>query len=129
MSTSQSHVPLPGSERAPLPGAKVVGPTNPNEQIEVTVLLRPRTSGAAAAAALTAKLPHERQYLSRSDLADATGADPNDIAAVEAFAQAHGLDVVETSIARRSVVLAGTLAAMSAAFAVTLQQYAHPSGT
>src|SRR5262245_25560331 len=120
MSASQSRVPLPGSERAPVPGAEVVGPADPNVRIEVTVLLRPRTSGATAAAALTAKLPHERQYLSRSALAAATGADPNDIVAVETFAQAHGLDVVETSIARRSVVLAGTLAALSAAFGVTL---------
>jgi kumamolisin len=46
-----------------------------------------------------------------------------------AFARAHGLDVVETSIPRRSVVLAGTLAALSTAFGVTLQQYAHPGGT
>src|SRR5437867_4653106 len=36
---------------------------------------------------------------------------------------------METNIARRSVVLAGTVAALSAAFGVELQQYEHPGGT
>ena len=45
-----------------------------------------------------------------------------------AFAQAHHLAVVETSEARKSVWLAGTVADMSAAFGVTLHEYDCPSG-
>ena len=45
-----------------------------------------------------------------------------------AFAHAHHLAVVETSEARKSVWLAGTVADMSAAFGVTLEEYDHPDG-
>jgi kumamolisin len=42
---------------------------------------------------------------------------------VEAFAAEHGLTVEESSIPRRTVVLAGTVAQLSAAFAVDLRRY------
>jgi kumamolisin len=130
MSVSKRRVPLPGSERTALPSARPMGAANPAARIEVTVVVRPRPTGeGVAAAASSAQLPRERQYLTRAELATATGADPNDVAKVEDFARAHGLDIVETSIPRRSVVLAGTVAAFSAAFGVELQQYEHPGGT
>jgi len=129
MSASKRRVPLPGSERTALPSVRAVGAADPTERIEVTVVLRPRTTGEGVAAALSAQLPHEQQYLSRTELAAARGAAPEDVAQVEAFARAHGLEVVATSSARRSVVLAGTVAAFSAAFGVELQQYEHPGGT
>ena len=50
------------------------------------------------------------------------------IAKVEAFARSSGLSVVEVSAARHSVVLGGTVAAVSAAFGVNLAQYSHPDG-
>ncbi len=123
--------PVPGSERAPLPGARVVGAADPNERIEVTVVLR-RASDADQAAidqVLKASSLKERKYLTREQLEAAQGADPADIAKVEAFAQEHGLDVVEVSQARRSVVLSGTVGALSTAFGVTLMKYEHPGGT
>ena len=129
MSASKRRVPLPGSERAALPSARAVGAADPRERIEVTVVLRPRTTGEGVAAALSAQPPQTRQYLSRAELAAARGAAPEDVAQVEDFARAHGLEVVETNIARRSVVLAGTVAAFNAAFGVELQQYDHPGGT
>jgi kumamolisin len=129
MSASKRRVPLPGSQRAALPSARAVGPADPTERIEVTVVLRPRTSGEGVAAALSTQPLQTRQYLSRAELAAARGAAPDDVAQVEAFARAHGLEIVETNIARRSVVLAGTVAALSAAFGVELQQYEHPGGT
>jgi kumamolisin len=130
MSESKRRVPLPGSERTALPSARPIGAADPAARIEVTVVVRPRPTGeGVAAAASSAQLPRERQYLSRAELAAATGADPDDVAKVENFARAHGLDIVATSIPRRSVVLAGTIAAFSAAFGVELQQYEHPGGT
>jgi kumamolisin len=47
-------------------------------------------------------LPGQRQYLTQEQYVTAHGADPADLAKVEAFAQKHGLVVVETSAARRS---------------------------
>ncbi len=69
-----------------------------------------------------------RDYLSRAQLAADYGADPADIAKVEAFATAHNLRVSQVSAARRSVWLNGTVADMEAAFGVTLQEYSLPGG-
>jgi kumamolisin len=68
-------------------------------------------------------------YLTREEFAARHGAEPRDLAAVRAFATAHGLAVVEENAARRTVVLSGTVAQFSAAFAVQLQQFEHPEGT
>lgn len=124
-------VPLPGSARAPLPDAHVVGPTALDERLEVTVRVRPRSSLQALATSktMTAHLPRERQYMSRDDHAARHGADPQDLAAVAAFAKRHGLTVVESSGARRSLVLSGTVAALSNAFGVVLEHYEHPHGS
>jgi kumamolisin len=124
-------VPLPGSARAPLPDAHVVGPMALDERLEVTVRVRPRSSLQALATSkpMTAHLPRERQYMSRDDHAARHGADPQDLAAVAAFAKRHGLTVVESSGARRSLVLSGTVAALSNAFGVVLEHYEHPHGS
>ncbi len=42
-----------------------------------------------------------------------------------AFAGANGLTVLSRNAARRTVVVSGTVARMSAAFAVRLQRYEH----
>ncbi|HEY6324735.1 MAG TPA: protease pro-enzyme activation domain-containing protein, partial [Thermoanaerobaculia bacterium] len=57
------------------------------------------------------------------------GADAADLAKVEAFARAHGLQVTGADPSRRSVTLAGTAEAFAGAFGVDLQLYEHPSGT
>lgn len=123
--------PVQGSERAPLPGAHVVGAADLNERIEVTVILRraPGPDTAAVAQVLNARSLEERNYLTHKQLEATTGADKADIAKVEAFAHEHGLDVVEASRARRSVVLSGTIGAFNTAFGVTLMKYEHPNGT
>ncbi len=126
--------PVPGSERAPLPGARRVGAADPNDRLEVTVRVRPRAwsqlqdrlrqlnEGKAPAAGAP-------PYLTREQFEQAHGADPADLDKVAAFATQHGLVVVEKSAPRRSVVLSGTVGAFSAAFGVTLEVYEHPSGT
>ena len=70
--STKTHVPLPGSERTMPPDAQAIGAVDPTERIEVTVLLRPRAEPPAPAGALSAVLPHERQYLSRAELAATT---------------------------------------------------------
>ncbi len=128
--SSNKHL-VPGSERAPLPGARAVGAADPNERIEVTVMLR-RASDAAGTAVeqvMSARSIKERKYLTHEQLEAAQGADPEDIAKVEAFAQEHSLDVVEVSRARRSIVLSGTVEALGTAFGVKLMKYEHPGGT
>jgi kumamolisin len=127
---STRHV-LEGSEKQALPGAKAVGSTRPDERIEVTLRLRQKSPMRDAdAARLTADLhPGQRRYLTRDEHAAAHGADPQDIAKVAEFAKACGLVVVESSAARRSVVLSGDAKSLGAAFGVTLQQFEHERGT
>jgi kumamolisin len=129
MSSPKDRLPLAGSERSPLRGARVIGPANPNEKIEVTVRLHSRAGKKPPIAPETFReLPEQRHILSREELEKTHGADPASIARVETFAGEHGLAVVESSAARRTVILSGTVAAMSTAFGVQLQQYEHPGG-
>src|SRR4051794_24821156 len=97
-----------GSERSPIEGARRVGDPDPNRRIQVTLTLR-RRSGSDPSESLDAGLD-------RGAFAERYGADQADIEAVEKFAGNHGLDVVEASIPRRTVVLGGRIADMSAAF-------------
>lgn len=119
----QKGVPIPGSERNPLPGATAVGPADPNQLAQVTVRLRPRKGAQAAlkrALDMSAKLPKERTYLTREQFIAQAGADPADIAKVEAFARDHNLTVIDTNLAARTMRLTGTVGDLSAAFSVKL---------
>lgn len=107
-------------------GATPVGPVDPNEEVTVTVLLRRRGS---------AQLPDPAQSrdsrggpMSREEFAASYGADPSDVDAVRAFAADHHLDVRQVNLPARTVLLAGTAAAMSEAFGVELRRYRHPEG-
>jgi len=128
MSTPKNQVALPGSERAPLEGAWEIGPANPNEIIDVTIRLRSPTGKKPVDASEFTKPIEKRALLSRAEFEKLHGADPASIALVESFARQHGLTVKETSPARRTVILSGTVAAMNEAFGVELKQYEHATG-
>jgi kumamolisin len=124
------NVVLTGSERVPMPGAHVVAPADPTERLEVSVLVRRRAAKEFhARAAQLAAGKTGAPYLSREEFAARHGADAADLAAVRAFAVAHGLTVVLEQAARRTVVLAGTVAQFNAAFKVQLQRMQHASCT
>jgi kumamolisin len=130
--TQLDRVPLPGSDKQPVPDAEPVAEVHPEERIEVTVRVRQRGQEQLTAhiAGLAAQLSDTRTQLSREDFAQRFGADPADLARVEQFGREHGLAVVESNAARRSVVLAGSASKVAAAFGVTLRTYNHPvSGT
>lgn len=117
----QPRVPVPGSERAPLPGSRPVRPVDPNETIEVSVYLSAPNRGAAA--------PPPGTRMTREEYAATYSADPQALEKIEAFAQQHHLTVVESDPVRRRVVLAGPVSAMRAAFGVELHHYEHPGGS
>lgn len=123
---------IQGSDRAtPLPGARVAGAVPADERFEVTVRVRRRThlENLAARGIYADLAPAKRHYLTREEYAANYGADPADLAKVEAFAKAHGLVVVASSPARRSVFLSGTAANFAQAFGTTIEQYEHADGT
>lgn len=131
MATKSAYSQLPGSERLPMPDAMSMGPMPDDERFEVTVRLRRRLAlaGKAMDSFQADKSPMRRNYLSHDEYAIKYGADPKDIAKVEAFARDHGLVVVDSSIARRSVFLSGTAGAFSAVFGTTIEYFEHDSGT
>lgn len=130
MSAPKKHISLAGSERAPLAGAREIGPANPNEIVDVTIRLRSRAGKKPIVNADEFTKPIEkRTILSRKQFEQSHGADPGDIARIESFAREHGLTVKEKSAARRTVILSGTVATMNQAFGVELKQYQYPSGS
>jgi kumamolisin len=120
--TESSKVALPGSEKAPMPGATQVGPTDPNQIVEVSVVLKQRRP-------LNLE-DLQGKILSHDDYASAYGADPENIARVKAFAVSNNLRVIDRAdeVARRTVTLQGTVANLEKAFSVTLNDYTHPKG-
>jgi kumamolisin len=126
MASKVASVALLGSEHAKPRGHKDLGNSKPEQPISVTVILRRRTGSVAA------KPPSRTEaafpQISRAAFLRTRGADPKDMKAVSAFAKAHGLKVVESHQARRSIELRGTIAAINAAFQVQLHDFQGPRG-
>jgi kumamolisin len=121
------HFQLRGSSRAI---TESVGAVDAHERLTVTVYVQrdPQGTPAPAAHELGRLAPRARTYLRPEEAVAAFGAAPSDLEAVAAFGQAHELEVVEQSIAKRLVRVRGTAAQMSEAFGVKLGRYEHPRG-
>jgi kumamolisin len=121
---------LKGSEREPLKGARSLGKADPAERLEVSVLLRSRDADTLRERVNQLHRGGSRpMHIQRDEFARQFGADPADIEAVRKFAGEHGLAVVQEHPARRTVVLAGTVAQFNRAFGVDLEQFEHEGGS
>src|SRR5258707_5654748 len=143
MANYTEHIPLKGSERVVASGAKAIGSANPDESLQVTVLLRSRvqaedakarntkaTDGEKAAVeSLLQKRAEERQHLTREQFLAQRGALEEDIGKVEEIAHEYGLSISDTHQAKGSVMLSCTVADFSRAFNVELLNYQSPSGS
>jgi kumamolisin len=131
MAKIEKRVALPGSERTLLPGSRKIGPSDPTQQIQVTVFLRRGSSPKQFPdlKKLGKLLPAQRHHLSRAQFTSRHGARLADIKKVRTFAAQNKLKVVEVSRPRRSILLSGSVAAFSSAFGVELNSYQHPTGT
>jgi kumamolisin len=122
--------PLKGSERSPLPNSRALGPADPAERLEVTVVVRPSdTQGLKDRLQKLAQGKRSIGHLSRAAFARQYGASRADLDSVRDFAEAHGLAVVQEHAARCAVVLSGTVAQFNDAFGIQLQHCSHPTGT
>jgi kumamolisin len=130
MANQAKRVPLEGSHRLSVRGSRRLGPVHPDQHIEVTVRLRPRTEiSAQVRSDVTNPHSHKtRRYLTHDEFTANHGASDEDIAKIAEFAHAHGLAPVQSSPARRSVWLAGSVAKLSKAFGVELAECDHPDG-
>ncbi|MDQ2962471.1 MAG: S53 family peptidase [Pseudomonadota bacterium] len=111
------RIALKDSKKAPFTAGKRVGPARKGEEVTVTLRLRRRSPLASPCDTL------DFRTLAYDEFRALHGADPRDVAKVEAFAHAHGLDVPRVSLAQRAVDLSGTVAAMEQAFGVKLERY------
>ena len=120
---------LAGSTRAQPRTAKAIGSADPDERVEVTIMVRPREgtiTGPARAESLLAmgtRPPEARQYLTREAFASERGADPKDIGILEQFAHDNNLTVSQVDLSQRLVKVSGKLADLSRAFGARLKRY------
>jgi kumamolisin len=130
MTPIPKRVILPGSDRQKIPGARSLGALPAEEQIKVTLRLRPKNPPDTLNAnnATEDILPAQRRYLSRNELLVQEAPDPRDLAKVRAFARSFGLKAVRSNNDRRSLILSGTAAAFNSAFGIQLKHYESPEG-
>jgi kumamolisin len=120
--STPAKIALSGSERAPLEGATLSGPTDPHQLVEISIVVKQRRA---------LDLAHlQGKTLSHDEFASAYGADPEHLERVRAFARLHQLRVIEApdEIARRTLKVQGTVAQLEKAFDVLLNDYQHPGG-
>ena len=121
---------LENSERAAAPRARRVASADPDEVVSISVRVRRRPDAPALPdLAGIAPGPGRPLTLSRTEFAERYGAAADDLAQVQQFAQEHGLGVIDSDSARRTVWLSGTVAQMNRAFAVDLGRYESDEGS
>jgi kumamolisin len=118
--TLSDYVALEGSEK-PMIMSKAAGLTDAHQIISVTIRMRRKRSIEAAlkAGKIIDHDTYEKLY----------GTTAEDFEAIEAFAQAFHLTIVERSAARRSVVVTGTISNFEAAFQIHLSNYVNDDGS
>lgn len=121
---------LPGSNRPVVPQAKLLRKSDPASRIKVSIYARrnPAAPGKSLSPLdeLNSKLPSERHYLSEVEFNSIFGADPADLDKIAAWAEANKLQVLDRSVAKRRVLVEGTIGDISKAFGVQLNEYEHP---
>ena len=121
---------IEGTEHAHPADHKDIGATDRGKSVSVTLILRRRAGKKPLEIedfARSAARRHER--ITHDQFAGAYGAEPREIAAVQTWARSHGLEVVDTNPAARSVVVRGTVGAVNEAFGVELHDYKTPRET
>ncbi len=112
---------LADSEHPLATGAKVLGPLDPGETVNVIVIVRRRPGSQAPYDIKHFQSPATSKRISHEEFADSHGAAQAELDSVAEFARSHGLQVVAPPHrARRSVELRGTAAQANEAFGVTL---------
>jgi kumamolisin len=127
MATSSAHRLLQGSEHPQPKGFKKLQATDPTQELTVTLMLRRHQGHTQVKPEEVIARPSSRP--TREAFAKAHGAAQSEIDAVVNFAREAGLQVVDADAARRSVIVHGSAAAISKAFAVQLNNYEYARGT
>jgi len=116
---------LKNSQHALPPGAQALRRTSASRWIELTLGVR-RKQDLPSLDSLDNKLPAQRKYMTRQDMAGTYGSDPDAIAKIQAYAAKHKLVVTRDERASARLGIAGSVGDVSEAFGVTLFDYDHP---
>ena len=129
MTSSRKLTVISGSERQTVRGARLIHNSHPDQTIEVSVRLRPKSETKHRELRSSLEKPGFK-HMSRVEYENAHGADPADVNQIKKFAQEFGLTVHETAaeLARRTVMLSGTVSNLQRAFNVELNEYSHGKG-
>jgi hypothetical protein len=104
-------------------------PLPPDTQVAFELVLRYRTSQHALVEQQRQRLLAGASTAGQPDRSADRSADPNDVAAVKAFAARAGLDVVQVDEAARRVRVSGTAAAIAGVFKVRLVNHSSAEGS
>jgi kumamolisin len=127
---SESNIPIPGSYRPAVPQSKLIGKSNYKAEIKVSIYAKQKPASAGETSPkldeLNNKLPGERQYLSGKDFNAVFGADPRDLEKIAGWAKANKLEVLDSSVPKRRVLVQGTIGDICKAFGTELNEYEQP---
>jgi len=120
---------IAGSERQPVRGARLIHNSHPDQTIEVSIRLRPKSGTKYTELRSELEKPGFK-HMSRTNYENTHGADPADLNQIKKFAHDFNLKFHETGteLARRTVMLSGTVSNLQRAFNVELKEYSHPQG-
>jgi kumamolisin len=124
---AQTHVILPHSHRAPVPGSTTVGDVDPNQVIEISVEVKGRADDELNAEFQKMQDQHasEHAYLSHSDVEHRFGANREDLQTVANVAARYGVTVISQNAAEETVKLRGTIANLTKMFPTQLKRKRH----
>jgi kumamolisin len=122
---SGSRIRLANSERPRLSASNFLRRADPTEALALNIILRRRAGAPKFPDPIhwMHTPPIKRRYPSHKEFAATYGATGEDIAQAESFAQRHGFKIIQSSAARRSVIVAGTVAMAERAFGIELGRY------
>ena len=120
---------LPGSTRAVVPQAKLLKKSDISKRIRISLYTRqnptPPGTNLAELEEQNSRLPGERHYLSNDEFNAIYGANPADLDKIASWAQKNKLKILDRSVAKRRVLLEGTIGSINKAFGITLNDYQH----
>jgi kumamolisin len=120
---------ISGSERQPVRGARLIQNAHPDQTIEVSIRLRSKAENKREELK-SALAKAGFKHMSRTQFENTHGADPADLDKIKKFAEEFDLKVRETGteLARRTVIVSGTVKNLEKAFGVELKEYSQPKG-
>jgi len=129
VTSSRKLTVISGSERKPVRGARLIHNSHPDQTIEVSLRLRPKSEAKHKELRSALENPGFK-HMSRAEYENVYGADPADVNQIKKFAHESGLKVHETGteLVRRTMMLSGSVTNLQKAFNVELKEYSHPKG-